>query len=89
MKEIMAMTKAFIFLESQDYTFVCAEWLSEHDPKGSDRISKQALAGVQGNERADRLTDLATTNDGHPLDHADSVNVHKEFGRMDTLREVT
>jgi ribonuclease HI len=40
-------------------------------------------AGVQGNERADRLADCAVIKDGQLMDRADIVNNLIEIGRKD------
>jgi ribonuclease HI len=89
MMEVMAVTQAFRWLESQDYTHACIlsdsmsmirrveagsvrrQWLESLQRSTICRVTFLFVpghAGVEGNEKADRLAGSATVADGQPMD---------------------
>lgn len=100
MVEIMAVAKAFIWLESQNYTRVCV--LSDSVsmvPKVRLILHTQRLDSLQRAKIciitifapghvgiwADERAGLATTDDGQIMDHSGVVNALREFGRVEDL----
>ena len=97
--EVMAVSKAITWLETQTFTRACflsdsmnmikrieegsirREWLL---PLKRSRLAKISFifvpghAGVQGNERADKLAGEATVEGGRAMDQADILNALRE-----------
>jgi hypothetical protein len=71
--------------------WMCREWLISLRWLNLVSISlsflSQAMPGVRGNERADRLAGMGVIFDGRAMDHADMLHALNEAGRVDSLAD--